>query len=453
MEQGAATADKEDFNAQGKPTLFQLSFPLLLHSLLSFFVNLADTAIISAYSAEAAAAVAVAKQVMMIAFELSGLVGIGAVIVISRHLGRREVDAARQVVAVALLTNTLVGLALGLSLVVAGPFVLEQLAGSTSLNDEAGLYLNIVAVGMVFNGFIAAGLACLRAFGHSRLILAFGVGVSAFYLLAEWILILGVGSLPGMGVTGAALGTFSIRVLTTAVLTPVLMRKLGLRFSFAETIARPAIARRMIAIALPSVTDYIAYSFYQIILLGLVARFGVEAVLGRTYTMLAMAFLIVVVMAISQSNEVLIGYRFGERRLEAATSQALRSASLAAAATTSIATLIWLASVPYIRLFTDNPAVIELCGSLLFLTIFIQPGFAFNTILFQSLRAVGDVRWPVFVSLTVTWGLGLSTAWFFCLFLNLGVTGVWLSLIIEETVKGSLFLHRWLSRGVRHEAG
>ena len=131
----------------------------------------------------------------------------------------------------------------------------------------------------------------------------------------------------------------------------------------------------------------------------------------------------------------------------------LISASLAAAATTSIATLIWLASVPYIRLFTDNPAVIELCGSLLFLTIFIQPGFAFNTILFQSLRAVGDVRWPVFVSLTVTWGLGLSTAWFFCLFLNLGVTGVWLSLIIEETVKGSLFLHRWLSRGVRHEAG
>lgn len=256
-----------------------------------------------------------------------------------------------------------------------------------------------------------------------------------------------------MGVKGAALGTFSIRVMTTAILTPVLMWKLGLRFSFSDTVARFATARRMIAIALPSVTDYIAYSFYQIILLGLVARFGVEAVLGRTYTMLAMAFLIVVVMAISQSNEVLIGYRFGERRLEAATSQALRSASLAAAATTSIATLIWLASVPYIRLFTDNPAVIELCGSLLFLTIFIQPGFAFNTILFQSLRAVGDVRWPVFVSLTVTWGLGLSTAWFFCLFLNLGVTGVWLSLIIEETVKGSLFLHRWLSRGVRHEAG
>ncbi|WP_323688266.1 MATE family efflux transporter [Rhizobium sp. AN69] len=129
MEQGAATADKEDFNAQGKPTLFQLSFPLLLHSLLSFFVNLADTAILSAYSAEAAAAVAVAKQVLLIAFELSGLIGIGAVIVISRHLGREEVEAARQVVAVALLTNTLVGLALGLSLLVAGPFVLEQTGG------------------------------------------------------------------------------------------------------------------------------------------------------------------------------------------------------------------------------------------------------------------------------------------------------------------------------------
>lgn len=449
MEQGAATAGTEDINTHGKPTLFQLSFPLLLHSLLSFFVNLADTAIISAYSAEAAAAVAVAKQVLLIAFELSGLIGIGAVIVISRHLGRGEVEAARQVVAVALLTNTIVGLALGLSLIVAGPLVLEQLAGSTSLSAEAGLYLNIVAVAMVFNGFIAAGLACLRAFGHSRLILAFGVGVSAFYLIAEWVLILGAGPLPGMGVTGAAIGTLSVRLLTAAVLTPVLVRKLGLRFSLADTIARLATARRMIAIALPSVTDYIAYSFYQIILLGLIARFGVEAVLGRTYTMLAMAFLIVVVMAISQGNEVLIGYRFGERKLDAATRQALRSASVAAAATTGLATLIWLASVPYTRLFTDNPAIIELVGSLLFLTIFIQPGFAFNTILFQSLRAVGDVRWPVLVSLTVTWGLGLPMAWFFCSFLNLGVTGVWWALIIEETIKGGLFLQRWLAREVR----
>lgn len=148
----------------------------------------------------------------------------------------------------------------------------------------------------------------------------------------------------------------------------------------------------MLVLAFPSVSDYIGYGFYQLVLLGFVAGFGVSSVLSRTYVMLAMTFLILVVMAVSQGNEVLVGYRWGEGRRQDAYRQALRSSFAATLVTTTIALLFWLLSDQYLGLFGQGGEVLALSTYLLLLTILIQPGFAFNTVLLHSLRAVGDVR-------------------------------------------------------------
>lgn len=448
-------ADAAALPQSAKPmrrTLFQLSFPLFLQSFLTLAVMLVDTMIISAHSPGAAAAVAVAYQILIVAFELSTMLGIGGVIVISHHLGRGDEAQARQVAAVAVAANTLFGFAIGALLAALGPLILWLLNTPPDIASDARLYIYIVAAAMVFNGFAAAATPCLRGFGKSPIILALGLIASAFYLTAEYVLILGWGPIPALGVLGSALGTLSVRIVAAVMFGFVLARSLGISLDMLAPIKQWPLVRHLFSLSFPSVSDYIAYGFYQIVLLGFAAGFGVAAVLSRAYAMIAMAFLILVIMAISQGNEVLLGYRRGGGDTHGAFHQALRSSFIATVTATSLAVLLYLISDSFIGLFTRDEAVLSLSKQLLLLTIAIQPGFAFNTILFQSLRAVGDVRWPVFVSQTVTWAFSLPLAWLFCIHFNLGVVGIWYALIIEETAKALIMTYRWCRQGwLRHE--
>lgn len=428
-------------------SLFRLSLPMFVHSLLTFSVMLSELLIISAYSADAAAAVAVARQMLQIVFEMSGMVGIGAVILISHSLGRGDEEGARQIATLAVSANTIFGLAVGGLLFLCGPIVLRLLDVPASIVRETNLYLSIAATAMAFNAFATVAISCLRAFGRSRVIVTTGLTLSVVYIATAYMLVLGVGPIPPLGVTGAAYATLTSRIAMALLFGLGLYRALGLRWAPGAIRTQFVQVRRMVVLAFPSVSDYIGYGFYQLVLLGFVAGFGVESVLSRTYVMLAMTFLVLVVMAISQGNEVLVGYRCGEGRPADAYRQALRSSFAATFATTGIALLLWLFSSQFLGLFGQGGQVLVLSKHLLLLTIFIQPGFAFNTVLLQSLRAAGDVQVPVIASVGLTWGLGLPLAWLFCVKAGYGVEGVWYALIIEETLKAVFMVSRWHARG------
>jgi putative MATE family efflux protein len=428
-------------------TLFELSYPLFLHSVLMLAVVLIDTMIISAHSPGAAAAVNVANQVLLVAYEFSMLLGVGGVILISHSLGRGDEARAREIAAVTIIANTVLGLLIGVALAALGPCLLRLLNTPEAIAAEARLYIRLVACVMIFNGFMVASVACLRGFGRSRTVLVMGVFAASFYLAAEYVLILGLRPVPALGVLGSALGTLVTRLLAAAILVVVLVRTIGVPLRARQLSGAGAMVRRLFALSIPSVSENIAYSLYQLVLLSFAAGFGVAAVLSRAYVMIAGTFLTLTIMAISQGNEVLLGWQRGAGHIETVHAQALRSAALAVLASTTLALLLYLGSDTFIGLFTQEPAVLALSRELLFLTVLYKPAYAVHAILAHSLKAVGDVRWPVVVSLAVTWGFSLPLAWLFCVHLEYGVAGIWYALIAEEMVKATLMYIRWQGRG------
>ena len=419
-------------------TLFRLSYPLFLQSLVMFAVMILDMMIWSAHSPQTAAALSVAGQVQRVVVELTAVMGIGAVVTIARQLGRGEVEAARQTAAVACMANALIGVMLGAALAVAGPLILRPMALAPGIEAGAALYLRLAGAAMAFLCFGNAAVACLRGFGRSRTVMVLGVLGAVFYLALEWALVLGA----DMGVRGAGYANLALRMVVALVLAVVLIRALRLRLGFHVLAGQGVLVRRLAGLALPSVSDFIAYGFYQMILLGVIATQGEVAVLARAYVMIAMSFLTLVIMAIVQGSEVLIGWRRTAGDGDA-WRQGWRAAGVAAALSAGCALAIWLAAGPFMGLFTRDPAIHDLSRRLLWLTIFLQPCFAVNMVLFHALRAVEDVRWPVLVSQALTWGLGLPLAWLLCIRLGFGTEGVWHAFIAEELAKAAAMAWRW----------
>lgn len=312
-------------------TLLQLSLPLFLQSLVMFAVMVCDMMIWSAHAPDTAAALSVAGQVLRVALESSAVMGIGAVIVLSRQLGRRDLQGARRTAEVACMANLLVGAALSAATMLGGPLVLSLMALDPAIHGDAVLYLRGVGAVMIGLCFINTAIACLRGFGQSRLVMVMGLFGAALYLLLEYALVLGIGPWPALGAAGAALANGLTRIVVAAVLLLTVIRVLGLRLRRARLVQHAALIRRMIALALPSVSDFIAYGVYQIVLIGVIATQGEVSLLARAYVMIAMTFLTLVIMAVVQGTEVLIGYRLGEGRPGAAYRQGWLSAGIAAA--------------------------------------------------------------------------------------------------------------------------
>lgn len=427
-----------------RKTLFQLSFPLFLHSMVALAVMVLDTMIFSAHSAGAATSLSIAGPILRIAFELSTMVGLGGVILISNRLGAGDHAGAALAAETAILANSVLGLAIGIATAVLGPVLVGFMAVPEDIAADANLYLRLSGLAMIFHGFGNAAVSSLRGYGASRTVLVLGVFGAVLYLKLEYVLILGAGPIPALGVLGSGLSNLILRATVALVLAVVVVRYFGFALRMRVVLEQWAMVRRMLGLSFPSVSDYIAYGFYQIILLGLISTHGVVAVLSRAYVMIAMTFLTLAIMALSQGNEVIIGYQRGAGRLSRAYAQAWRSTAWATALATSLAIALYLGAGPFIGLFTDNTDVLELSRRLLFLTILLQPGFAFNMVLFHALRAIGDVRWPVVVGQSLTWGLSLPLAWALCVPAGLGVEGIWYAMIVEETAKAAAMAWRWV---------
>ncbi len=428
-------------------TLFQLCYPLFLNSFLALAVTLVDTLIISNYSDAAAAAVSMANQVLGVFYDFAALLGVGGVILITQSLGKGDEARAREIASVTIVANAALGLLMALVLVLIGPSLLRMINTPPEILADAQLYVHVIAVAMVFHGFLMAAVACLRAFGQVMTILVLGIVANVLYLLLEYALIYGYGPIPELGVFGSALATLIVRVTGVAILAWVLVRHLRLRFRLRMAARRlAALFKRLFNLSYPSVLDNIAYGFYQLILVGFIAGLGVATVLGRSYTLTLTAFLTLIVMTVSQGNEVLVGYQVGAGNTEHAFRRAMRSSLLAAALATGMAAVLYLAAGPLIGMFTADPEIHRLGRELLFLTIFLQPVAALNAILFHSLKVTGDVYAPVIASQTIMWLVGLPLAYLAAVALGLGVVGLWYVYIVEETLKSGYMLHRWYNR-------
>jgi len=425
-------------------TLFQLCYPLFINAFLSLAVTLVDTMIISAYSDQAAAAVSIANQVLGLAYDFSALLGVGGVILIAQALGRNDEAEARRLAALVILANAGLSLMIALVMGLAGPLFVAWVNTPPEIVDDAVLYVRVIAVALTFNGFLMAAVGVLRAFGHVKTILVLGIFANVLYISLEYVLIHGWGPVPSLGVFGSALSTLIVRVTGVLLLVWVLARQLQLRYGVVRLLGdlRARVAK-IFKLSYPSVLDNVAYGFYQLILVSLIAGLGVASVLGRSYTLALTAFLTLIVMTISQGNEVLVGYKVGAGHHEDARRRGLRSAAIAVGLSTLVAGVFYLLAGPLINLFTRDAAIHALARELLFLTLFLQPVSALNTILFHSLKASGDVYVPVAASLGIMWGVGLPLAYLACVTWGYGVVGLRYAFILEEGLKAAFMVYRW----------
>ncbi len=125
--------------------------------------------------------------------------------------------------------------------------------------------------------------------------------------------------------------------------------------------------------------------------------------------LLSLSFMQAIGVSIAAST--LVGRYVGAGDREAVRRSFGSALILGVGVATLVAALFVALPGPLLRIFSDDPAVVTLGGSLLVLGALFQLFDAIAIITEGALRGAGDTRWPFFVQTALGWGFFLPLAY------------------------------------------
>jgi len=369
------------------PLLLKLAAPAFLGMFVQSFYNVINTIFMGHFvNSLAIAGLSIVFPIQMLVFGTSQLVGMGGASLISRFIGAGNISRAERTVGNGVSIAIVLGIAVTVIILPFSEFWLRLIGTSEAVMPYAKPYLIIIMSATVFNVFAMALLVFVRAEGNTRVGMVAMVMGAVLSIILDAIFVIPL----KMGVVGAALATIIAQFASMAYLLSYYLsgssylkiRLPNLRLDF-------SILKPLFAIGVSAFAQTAASSLSSILLLNMVINYGGDAALGAfgiIQRVLMFAGMPGIVFA--QALQPILGYNYGARRY----GLALRSIKLSIGVSTAFTILgfIVLYSIPgpIIRIFTDDPALIDIgthASRLVFLSLPFMGSMMVGQVIFQAI--------------------------------------------------------------------
>lgn len=297
--------------------LLRFSGPSIVSMMVTSSYNLVDAIFVGRLGPEALAALAVAFPLMMIFIAFGQGTGIGAASLISRLLGKGDHQGADRVVGITI-TLTILLSALITILCLPNLEVLLSLLGATKsvLPIAKGYVLILVSFAVVeFFPLVISNI--VRAEG-SPILASMALVISAVTNIAlDPILIFGLGPIPAMGVSGAAIATVIGRGVGGLMFIAYFVSgKMSYRFKPGYFLPELKILVEIYRVGLASIVRMTAGSLVMVLANRVSVSFGVTQLAIRGILFRASSFAFMPCMGLGQGVLPLVGYNFGAGQKE-----------------------------------------------------------------------------------------------------------------------------------------
>lgn len=430
-----------------KLSLFAITWPLFIEILLYMLMGNADTLMLSQYSDNSVAAVGVSNQILSMIIVMFGFIATGTAILVAQNIGAKRDDQAREVSVVSIGANLVFGLLLSAGVFIFSDSLLRLMDLPPELFDEANSYLKIVGGFSFIQSLIMTVGSIVRSYGFTRDIMYVTIGMNIMNVIGNYLFIFGPFGIPVLGVEGVAISTSVSRIIGLIAAFYVMMKRIPGTLPMSMLFRFPKRhLKNLLNIGIPSAGEHLSYNGSQMLITYFIATLGTQALTAKVYTQNVMMFVFLFSIAISQGTQILIGHMVGAKEIDNAYKRALKSLKLAIIISIAAAGVVSIFAKDLLGIFTDNMSIIEVGTTLILLTIILEPGRSFNLVLISSLRAAGDVQFPVYMGILSMWGVSVTLSYFLGIYLELGLVGIWIAFIADEWLRGLLMLWRWKSK-------
>jgi len=406
--------------------------------------NIIDTFWVARLGHEAIAALTIVLPYYILVIAISVGTGVGISAFTSRRFGEGNIEATNHAAGQIFALSGFFG---GIFLVVAVFFsrtTLTILGATPDIIDYGIQYLVIIGFGIPLLFFSIMVNNLLRGSGDALRPMIFMIAGSVTNIILDPFMILGIGPFPEMGVRGAALATVISQLLSAGLgFYYVVARKSAYRVKLLHLRPSLSILRDIYRVGLPSMIMQITESVCFALFNNVLSAFGSLAIAaaGIGFRIADLAWM--PIFGVSHGLLPIVGFNFGAR-LWGRLWRAVKLASFGIMLLMGIATVVLEIFTPQlIALFSDDPELMAIAvpAMRIFLSalVIVGPSILFITT-FQGLSKGKEA-----LILSLVRQFIFFVPLLFLLPRILGITGVWLSWPISDTL-AFLVSGLWLFR-------
>ncbi|BBO01709.1 MULTISPECIES: MATE family efflux transporter [Bradyrhizobium] len=437
-------------------TFLRFLAPLMLsNALQSLFGTVSNVYLGQMIGVDALAAVSVFFPVMFFLFAFVMGLSTGATVLIGQAFGAGEHGRIRSVVG----TTLAIGLLLSISVALIGGLFSRQLmmalATPADILDQASAYARIMLLTMPLGFIFLLMTAMIRGVGDALTPLLALALSTAIGLILTPMLIRGSFGLPAAGITSPAWAAAISNALTLIALALNLLRKKHALAPDAALLGHLRLNRAMLGkilgIGLPSAIGMVVMAIAELVLLGLVNRFGSEATAAYGAVNQVMGYTQFTAMSISIAVSILGAQAVGSgdrARLDGIVRTGL---AFNLVLTGGLVALIYLAPRAILGIFITDAAVLDLAKGLLDIALWSSVPFGLATVFSGAMRAAGVALMPMLLSIFAILAIELPAA--VILSHTIGLSGVWAAYPIVFcamfVLQMGYYLMVWRKRAIR----
>ena len=410
-----------------------LAIPMVLEMVLESLFAVVDVLWVGRLGANAVATVGLTESMLALVFSVGIGLSMSTTAMVARRIGEKDPGDAAIAGAQAIFLGLLISLAIGIPAFVFAPQLLRFMGASPEIVATGSGYARIALGGCGAIVMLFLNNAIFRGAGDAAIAMRLLWVSNILNLILDPCLIFGLGPFPRLGVTGAALATFSGRSIGVLYQFYRLMKGTE-RIRIPPSLLRlnPRVMWRLIRVSLTGILQFAIANTSWIALVRIVSIFGAAALAGYTIAIRIVIFVILPSWGLSNAAATLVGQNLGAGHPQRAEQAVWRTGLYNMLFLGIIGVVFIFSATPLVRLFTHDPAVVPLAASALRILSYGNIAYAYGMVMLQSFNGAGDTVTPTIVNFFGFWVLEIPLAWYLALHQGLRSTGVFLSIVIGQ---------------------
>jgi putative MATE family efflux protein len=410
-----------------------LAIPMVLEMVLESLFAVVDVFWVGHLGSDAVATVGLTESLLSLVFAVDLGLALSTTAMVARRIGEKNPAGAAVAGVQAIIIGLVVSVILGAPCLIYAPNLLRLMGASPQIVAVGSGYARIALGGSGVVTLLFLNNAIFRGAGDAAIAMRLLWVSNIINLILDPCLIFGWGPFPKLGVTGAALATFTGRSIGVFYQFYRLLRGTDrIRILRQQIRVQLDVLLRLLRVSVTGVLQFAIAHTSWIGLVRIVSIFGSAALAGYTIAIRIVIFVILPSWGLSNAAATLVGQNLGAKQPERAEKSVWRTGFYNMLFLGGIGVIFTIFAESVVRLFTQDPLVVPLAASCLRILSYGNIGYAYGMVMLQAFNGAGDTFTPTMVNLFGFWFFEIPLAYSLAIPMGMRSNGVFISIVVAE---------------------
>ena len=428
--------------------IFRISAPVMAEQSFVMLMGFVSSVLVASVGEHAVAAVAMVDTISNLIIAFYAALTTGGTIVVAQYIGRKDIEKAKGAAGQAFLLSMGLSAVILIFFAIFGRQVLNLAFSSAEQNvmEAAYVFLFIVMFSYPFLAAVQTGFGILRGSGDTRTPMMISILMNIINLIFGIVLIRGVDTpflqIPSFGVAGAAAGLLIARIFGALMCGYFLCFRANVMRLNKLSLFKPSFEaqKAILRLGVPTSIESSLFQLGKVITMMFVVNMGTYATAANAIASTLLGIINVAGMGFATGVMVLCGQKIGRGETDDIRRTALFASLSSMVVMFVVCLVMFILFQPIVSIYDVSPDTYIYLRQLMFSVFVMQVLFwPWSFITPAALRATGDVRYTMSVSIVSMWAGRIVIGYVLGIVLGIGVFGVWMGVYIDWMIRGGFF--------------